>query len=278
LSYTVPELFGELIDGTARFFGLEREEVSFVRNEIGVNVALRRPIRQISGEASVGYTFQSLRNRKNELSTAPVDNEDVTVGSVDFGLSSDWRDSPLRPRAGASLYGRLEVASHAFGGESDFQRLVIGGSFHKALGTSRWLHFGLSHGVVTTMGSDDDSLLPVNKRFFPGGDGSIRGYKNGEAAPRAEDGRFIGAKTYLQGSIELEQALTNSISIVGFFDALGIAARLADYPFDQRLYSAGLSLRYHTIVGPIRLGYGHNLNPRPDDPSGTLFFSVGFPF
>jgi outer membrane translocation and assembly module TamA len=39
-----------------------------------------------------------------------------------------------------------------------------------------------------------------------------------------------------------------------------------------------LSLRYHTIVGPIRLGYGHNLNPRPDDPSGTLFFSVGFPF
>ncbi|HUG10910.1 MAG TPA: BamA/TamA family outer membrane protein, partial [Opitutaceae bacterium] len=278
LSYTVPELFGESIDGTARIFGLEREEISFVRTEVGVNVALRRPIRQINGEASVGYTFQSLRNRENELSTAPLDSEDVTVGSVDVGISSDWRDSPLRPRRGASLYGRLEVASQDFGGESDFQRLVVGGSVHTSLGAGRWLHFAMSHGVVTTEGSENDALLPVNKRFFPGGDGSIRGYKSGEAAPRGADGKFIGAKSFLRAGLDVEQALTETLSIVAFFDAVGIAARLADYPFEERLYSAGLLLRYHTIVGPTQLGYGRNLNPRIDDPSGTLFFSIGIPF
>jgi outer membrane protein assembly complex protein YaeT len=278
LSYTVPELFGESVDGTARVFGLEREEISFLRNEFGVNIALRRPIRAISGEASVGYTFQSLQSTENELSTAPTDIEDVIVGSIDFAVLSDWRDSPLRPRKGASLYGRLEVASQAFGGESDFQRLVIGGSVHTSLGTGRWLHFALSHGVVTTQGSENDLLLPVNKRFFPGGDGSIRGYKSGEAAPRGEDGKFIGAKSYLRAGIEVEQALTESLSIVAFLDALGSAPQLEDYPFEESLFSAGALLRFHTIVGPIQLGYGHNLNPRVDDPSGTLFFSIGFPF
>ena len=33
-----------------------------------------------------------------------------------------------------------------------------------------------------------------------------------------------------------------------------------------------------SIIGPVRLEYGHNLNPREQDPSGTLHLSVGFPF
>ena len=33
-----------------------------------------------------------------------------------------------------------------------------------------------------------------------------------------------------------------------------------------------------TIVGPVRLEYGYNLNPRQYDPRGTLQFSLGFPF
>jgi len=41
---------------------------------------------------------------------------------------------------------------------------------------------------------------------------------------------------------------------------------------------AGLGLRYQTLIGPVRLEYGRNLNPRIDDPAGTLHFSVGFPF
>ncbi|HVR36150.1 MAG TPA: BamA/TamA family outer membrane protein, partial [Methylomirabilota bacterium] len=41
---------------------------------------------------------------------------------------------------------------------------------------------------------------------------------------------------------------------------------------------AGGGVRWKTIIGPARLEYGHNLNPRRHDPSGTLHFSIGFPF
>ena len=57
-----------------------------------------------------------------------------------------------------------------------------------------------------------------------------------------------------------------------------VAQRLEEYPFSEELYSAGLGVRYNTVIGPIRLEYGHNLNPRPLDPSGTLLFSIGYPF
>jgi outer membrane translocation and assembly module TamA len=120
--------------------------------------------------------------------------------------------------------------------------------------------------------------LPVNKRFFPGGDNSIRGYREGQAVPLAPDGKYIGAKTYLLANVELEQALTPKWSAVIFGDALGEAARLADYPFSEKLYSVGLGVRYQTLIGPLRMEYGRNINPRPIDPRGTLLFSVGFPF
>jgi outer membrane translocation and assembly module TamA len=53
---------------------------------------------------------------------------------------------------------------------------------------------------------------------------------------------------------------------------------MADYPYSEKLYAVGLGVRYQTIIGPVRAEYGHNLNPRPLDPAGTLLFSIGFPF
>jgi outer membrane protein assembly complex protein YaeT len=277
-TYTVPELFGASVDGTAKLFGLQRQEESFLRQEFGATVALKRPLPWFKIDASVGYTFQSLRNRDNVLGTSGVDPTTVDVGSIDLGLTSDRRDNPLRPRRGYRWFTQVEYASRYLGGQPDYQRLVAGAAFHTAWGSGRWIHLGVTHGVITTQGAGNDRLLPVNKRFYPGGESSIRGYGEGEAAPRGADGLFLGAKAYLLANLELEQALTTNWSVVVFTDALGATARLASYPFDEKLYSAGLGLRYHTLIGPVRLEYGRNLNPRPGDPSGTLHFSVGLPF
>ncbi|HEY0947749.1 MAG TPA: BamA/TamA family outer membrane protein [Opitutaceae bacterium] len=277
-SYTVPELFGESVDGTAKIFGLQREELAFLRQEYGGSVTLQRAVPFIGAIGTAGYTFQSLRNKDNELVTRAIDEEQVIVASVDLGLSRDRRDNPLRPRRGYRWFTNAEIANTVLGGEVNYERFELGASYHRPAGRGRWLHVGLTHGVITTLGADDDRTLPVNKRFFPGGESSIRGFQDGEAAPRGPDGRFIGAKSYALLNLEFEQALTRSWSAVVFVDALGMAERLGDYPSSEELYSLGLGLRYQTIVGPVRLEYGHNLNRRDGDPSGTLHLSVGFPF
>jgi outer membrane protein assembly complex protein YaeT len=276
-SYTVPELFGESVDGTAKLFGLQREEVAFERQEYGVTVALAAPLSFLGANATAGYTFQALRNRNNRLETQNVDDKQVTVVSVDGGLTRDRRDNPLMPRHGYRWFAQLEAASRALGGEAEYQRSEFGGSYHTAWGDGRWVHLSAAHGVITTWGTTDESL-PVNKRFFPGGDGSIRGYRTGEASPRGADGKFVGAKSYVSGSVELEQALARKWSAVAFVDAMGTATQLRHYPFDETLFAAGLGLRYETLIGPIRLEYGRNLKRRPGDPGGTLLLSVGVPF
>ena len=129
-----------------------------------------------------------------------------------------------------------------------------------------------------TLGQNDDLSLPVNKRFFPGGEHSYRGLQNGEASPVDMTGDYSGAKSFTLLNMEFEQALTTRVSLVVFSDVLATTARLADTLFDEVLYSIGGGLRYDTIIGPVRLEYGHNLNPRPVDPSGTVHFSIGFPF
>jgi outer membrane translocation and assembly module TamA len=274
----VPELFGEQLDGSVRLFGLQREEVAFQRQEFGGSVTLRRPIPWLGADGRVSYTYQSLRNADNELTTRAIDEEQTIVASLDFALTRDRRDNPLRPRRGYRWFGQVELAARTLGGEVDYQRLELGGSYHTEWGRGRWIHAGMVHGMVLTEGAGNDAELPINKRFYPGGDSSLRGFQDGEAAPRGSDGAFIGAKSYLLLNVEFEQALTKSWSAIVFVDALGQAARLEDYPFNEQLYSIGVGLRYQTLIGPVRLEYGRNLNPRLADPAGTLHLSVGFPF
>ena len=277
-TYTVPALFGTFTDGSARVFGWRRVEFSFVNEEYGASLSVLWPLRQLGLAITTGYTFKHLRIAESDLATSATDLPRADIASLDLGAVHERRDNPLRPRKGYKLGLQAELASRALGGQVVYQQIVFGASYHTPWGKGRWVHLGFSHGTVTTFGAPDDTDLPVSVRFYPGGDGSIRGYQKGEAAPRTAAGLFVGAKSYAQFNLELEQALTSKWSVVVFGDALGTAVSLRDYPFTEKLYSVGLGVRYQTIIGPVRVEYGHNLNPRPLDPAGTLQISLGFPF
>ena len=106
-TYSVPELFGESIDGAARIFALRRQEVAFQRQEYGASFTLKRPIPWLRAEGTAGYTFQVLRNNDNQLATQATDPEQMNVASVDFGLTGDHRDNPLRPRRGYRWFTQI---------------------------------------------------------------------------------------------------------------------------------------------------------------------------
>jgi hypothetical protein len=75
--------------------------------------------------AKVGYTFQSLKNRDSELATRVIDDRQVTVASVDAGVTRDRRDNPLRPRRGYRAFAQVEAASRTLG--ADLAVTVVGG-------------------------------------------------------------------------------------------------------------------------------------------------------
>jgi outer membrane protein assembly factor BamA len=279
LTYTIPEVIGKDVDLFLNGTGLRREEISFTRLEYGGGVGLHKYFQSTSTDISTRYNYQIL-NALNFSTIQEIGTEGLTnpaVGSIITEIKHDRRDNPLYPRHGYKVFLTLETATDYLGGDANYQRAELSASWELPLGGGRYLGLGFSHGIDVSFGSPANNL-PFNKRFFPGGDNSIRGYQEGEASPRNEFGQFVGAETYTLGTVEFEQALTPKWSVVVFSDSLGFARRISNYPFDTGLFSVGAGIRWRTLIGPIRLEYGYNLNPRPGDPSGTVQFTLGFPF
>ncbi|HLH56242.1 MAG TPA: BamA/TamA family outer membrane protein [Verrucomicrobiae bacterium] len=278
-TYTVPQFIGPDIDLFVNGTGLRREEISFTRLEYGGAIGLHRYFQASSTDVTTRYSYQIL-NASDFSAVQEVASEGLTnpaVGAVTMEIKHDRRDNPLYPRKGYKVFLTLETATDAIGGDANYERIELSPSWHHPLGNGLTISLGVSQGIVDSFGSPANNL-PFNKRFFPGGENSIRGFQEGQASPRNEFGQLVGAETYTLGTVELEQALTPKWALVVFSDNLAFARRLDHYPCDTALFSVGGGLRWRTLIGPIRLEYGHNLNPRAGDPSGTLQFSLGFPF
>lgn len=277
--YTIPQVGGDQSDFFFNANALRREEIDFTREEFGGGAGIRRMFKPISSELSVRYNYQVLNASAIEDSrfAQGIGLQQADVSSFIFDLKHDKQDNPLTPHKGYKVFTTFEAASDMLAGDANYRRFQSSASYHQPIGDGRWMHFGVTHGFVTTdRGPDKD--LPFNKRFFPGGDSSIRGYQFGEASPKNPEGKIVGAETFGLLNIEFEQALTRSISFVVFSDSLGYAQSIANYPFDHGLFSVGAGFSWKTLIGPARLEYGYNLHRREQDPIGTLHFSIGFPF
>lgn len=273
---TLPDLIAPDVNLFFDAEALRRQELSFLRQEYGGGVGAEKYLRDIAADVSVRYEYQLLT-----ASQITIDPADGLASALDsafiFDIKHDERDNPLYPHRGYKVFANLEVASQDLGGQVNYERYDIATSYHLPIGSGHWLHLGLEDGAAfTERGPQLD--LPFDKRFFPGGENSIRGYTEGQAAPRDAAGNLVGAETFLLGTVELEQELTSRLSAVAFLDTLGEARRIQHFPFDEVLYSVGGGLGWRTLIGPVRLEYGYNLNRRPGDPAGTIQFSVGFPF
>lgn len=278
LLYTVPEVFGQNGNLFLQGSGLLREEVTFTREEYGGSIGLQKRLVPIQTDFTLRYDYQFLNTLDlASASTNVVGAQEAQAAAFVLQLVRDRRDNPLLPRRGMKLFSVLEFASASLGGSADYQRLVFGASYHLDLNGGRVLHLGLMQGVTFTLGGTADQL-PFNKRFFPGGANSVRGYVEGEASPLDANGQQLGAETYTQVNLEFEQLLTKTWSVVTFLDTVGFAQSRTGYPWDEVLASVGAGLRWRSLIGPVRLEYGYNLNRRSLDPVGTLHFSVGFPF
>ena len=103
---------------------------------------------------------------------------------------------------------------------------------------------------------DDLLKLPPSKRFYAGGDNSVRGFAFEDLGPRDDNNDVVGGRYLAVGSLEVERHLQGKWSAAVFFDA-GNAFDI-NYPAETA-YGAGIGLRWRSPVGPIRfdLARGH---------------------
>jgi len=276
LLYIVPHCFDDRTTAYIKAGHEFREEITYDRTTTSILAGASRQLKWPGVDVSLEYSLER-QNARRESADSFESNDEITVAGLTAEFTLDRRDSSLYPSSGYDFNIRSKTAAQALGGQAKFEKLEMGTTYHRYIGKALYLHLSLRYGCILSEDPPGD-YLPFTERFFLGGETTVRGYKRGEASPVDADGLAVGAESYALANIELEQRILSSLSVVLFWDGLAQDTVMDGFPSEEYLNSLGLGLRLRTPVGPVRLEYGYNLNPRPEDPDGTLHLSVGYPF
>jgi translocation and assembly module TamA len=93
--------------------------------------------------------------------------------------------------------------------------------------------------------------LPPDQRFYAGGSATIRGYRFQSVGPLFRSGRPRGGTAIDAATLELRQRIGESWGMAVFVDAGQISSGGVPFTGELRV-GAGVGVRYHTGIGPIR--------------------------
>lgn len=192
------------------------------------------------------------------------------TSSISPSIWRDTRDNYLDPYTGSrnALYttiAGLGGNNYFFKGQVDSVKYfpVTRGSTFSVRG-----RFGYASGY---RGYD----LPLYERYYVGGINSVRGLGFGEGGPRNAEGEKIGGNRKLIFNTEYIFTIVKDAKLKGvlFFD-YGAAFDSNILLKDMRKTS-GFGIRWLSPLGPIRLEWGFNLEPKADEEGDKIEFSLG---
>ncbi|MCU7892047.1 MAG: autotransporter assembly complex protein TamA [Candidatus Thiodiazotropha sp. (ex Ustalcina ferruginea)] len=199
------------------------------------SVSLERGWRRSLG---LEYSYEDFKVGDQE------DTSRLLVPSVGWlRIKSDGKEFVQR---GKRLEFRIEGASESLVSSTSFIQLYANSKFIYGLGEGDWRM--LSRLELGATWADDLKELPPSKRFFAGGDNTVRGFGYQDLGPRDEDD-VIGGRYLTVGSLELERHISGKWSGALFVDA----GNAFDPDFDsETAYGVGFGARWRSPVGPVR--------------------------
>jgi outer membrane protein insertion porin family len=161
----------------------------------------------------------------------------------------------------ASLH--VEQAGTWLRGDYDYYEATLEGRYYQSLGTRAVLAFRARGGSIDRLLPESESPVPFHKLYFLGGSTNLRGWGRFDVSPLSGFGLPIGGQTMLNFSTEVRMPLVGSLGGVLFLDGGNVWTDPWDFNLNDLRYDVGLGVRYDTRIGPLRIDFGHQLNPIP---------------
>ncbi len=127
--------------------------------------------------------------------------------------------------------------------------------------------------------------LPPNKRFYGGGNGSVRGYGYQLISPIDQNRIPLGGESLLEFGGEIRYRFTETVGGVAFIEAGTVSQRKIAAFGRKLLWGTGFGIRYYTTYAPVRLDIAFPLQRRkipgakkPHDHPYQFYVSVGQAF
>ncbi len=183
-----------------------------------------------------------------------------TISVLGLSTTYDTRDNHFDPTRGVVFFASGDLAGGLVGGDKDFYRMQAGAS-HYAPHLGRLVFESRIRGGIVNEFSDS-AEVPIFERFFGGGSGTIRGFRErrvGPRDPRSND-PIGGEATFLASVEEVVTVIKDErgrgiLKGSAFVDLGNVWRRVGD--FGQSFKSGvGVGARVVTPIGPLRVDVG----------------------
>ncbi|MCA9001066.1 MAG: BamA/TamA family outer membrane protein, partial [Planctomycetes bacterium] len=269
---------GWVLDANVDFS--QRKLPAFRRDSNGVGVFASRDFGKFDRwTARTGVRFEEIRinDLQVELLDGPGVEADLSITTVEAGLSYDSRNHPLLPTKGHKGFLTVQQTINASGAANPFAKVLGGWSYYKPLKEGRVLSLGAR---AVAMFPGDGAPNPLGLRIFSGGENSVRSFREAELGPLDSEGTPLGGEASSTFSIELNQQLGAShFQVATFVDVGNVVPSAPDlFAFRDLETALGIGVRYVLPIGPLRLDWAHNPNAGEFQSEWVLHFSVGMAF
>jgi outer membrane protein assembly complex protein YaeT len=278
LSFVDPWFLRNEIVATGSLYAGRREQPSFTNTEYGVALSLAR---RLTTHLRASLTYRFRLTRLDDVDVVDPDAqeaaEDVDIASLALGASHDTRSDVFVPDDGTLLQTGVEWASTALGSEVDFFKMTYAAATFLDVWRGAVLAGSVESGWIAPLGATVE--IPIQERFFSGGDDSVRSFAEDELGPRDVNGEPLGGEAATTVSVELRQEVVGNLGTALFWDLGNVEPRASDYlDFEGFRYALGSGLRYLLPIGPLRLDAAWNPTARGDEDDWVVHFSVGNAF
>ncbi|MBK8099504.1 MAG: BamA/TamA family outer membrane protein [Planctomycetes bacterium] len=251
------------------------EQPSFTDEAAGITTAIAQPLAE-GLTARAGYTYRN-RTDADAFTELPRDQlVDFVEGTVFVELRNDRRDNLLFPRHGHAEFLAFERLAPAFGSSVDLDRLSFRSALHLPLWSRVQLVLRSEHSALWPHEGSD--RVPLQERWFSGGESSVRSYRESQLGPKDGEGNAVGGEFSNLFGAELRFPIWRTLEGAVFGDAGNVGTSVQDFSFDRMGFGVGAGLRLLLPIGPVRLDSAWNPDPLPDERTWVLHFSVGYPF
>lgn len=271
-------VFDSEFDANFSLFSEHRIEPSFVKDELGFGFGLAREFdrtRRITAEYRLRSSDVSEADLTDPDALAAL--QDVDISSVLFSPTWDTRDNVLGPSKGHLLKLFVEIASGGIGSELSFLRGGITFSRFFEIGPTTVVAASARTGVIAPIEDTDD--IPLQERYFNGGENSVRSFQEDELGLEDSAGNPLGGEAYDVVSLELRQRLYGNLEGALFYDGGNVVDHHEDWQeFRDFRHALGVGVRYRLPIGPIRFDFGWNPDARSGEDDWAAHLSVGMAF